>query len=149
MPGKYVKHKGQLYVAMYDYYKFDAENPPSIEEVTKRWAKDNDKPNNWSGLTIDYPLEEVWQYREYSRSPMGDSNLTKEEWAALNKSLKEKGWDREQPLMLLVGKNGVSKVGEGNHRLWVAKQLGLKNIPVRFGGFWKNVERGVGRGPVI
>jgi len=148
---KLIKYKGHLYVrARGDYYDFDTDNPLSIEDVAKKWAVDGDKPDYWGSFTVDYPLSEVWQYREYDRSPsFNRSNLTKEEWASLRSSLEEKGWDREEPAMMLFGKNGVAKLGEGNHRLWLAKELGMKTVPVRFAGFWQSVEPGVGRGSVI
>ena len=38
-----------------------------------------------------------------------------------------------------VGKNGVAKIGEGNHRLAVAKELGIEKVPVYF-LFYNNVE---------
>lgn len=143
---KFVR-KGSVPIrAMHDYYAFDEENPLSIEEVTKKWVQDHDKPNNWNGLRVYYPFDEVWKYREYNRDIQG--NLSEEEWADLRDSMKEHGWDKERPLMLLIGKNGVAKVGEGNHRLIVARELGIDKIPVSFGAFYKNVEPGVGRGRV-
>ena len=44
----------------------------------------------------------------------------------------------EEPLIVYLGKNGVAKIGEGNHRHEIALELGLPKVPVRF-IFWKNV----------
>ena len=150
MYGKYVKHRGQLYVrAFYDHYDFDTANPLSIEEVARRWAVDDERPDRWGSFTVKYPLEEVWKYREYDRVPGKDSMKTDEQWAELSKSMKVWGWDEDEPALMIFGKNGVAKLGEGNHRLWIAKELEMETIPVRFAGFWQAVEPGVGRGPVI
>jgi hypothetical protein len=99
--------------------------------------------------------DELWRYREYTwtRSsaageqvlsskgqkysdkwvflPDDDANVGVDKWDAMVANLKTKGWSRQDPLIFIVGKNGVGKVGEGNHRLAIAKELGIK-VPVRF-----------------
>ena len=44
----------------------------------------------------------------------------------------KKGYNPNYPIMLVVGRNGIVKIGEGNHRLAIAKQLGIKTVPVEF-----------------
>jgi len=145
-----IKYKGAIYIrAFYDHYDFDHHNPLPLEEVARRWAVEEARPDRWGSFIALYPLEDVWQYREYDRSPGGDSNLTAKQWEELEESMKLLGWNAKEPVVMVFGKDGVAKVGEGNHRLWLAKKLGYKKVPVTFGGFWKAVEPGVGRGPVV
>lgn len=47
--------------------------------------------------------------------------------------MRKHGWrEDEQPLLLFIGKEGNVKVGEGNHRLAIARELGMKKVPVKF-----------------
>jgi hypothetical protein len=118
------------------YYKTSASNPLPIPEVIKRWQQD-DKAydayvHGW------YPINDIWRYREYTWS-REEARRSPEEWDELKQQM-SKGWDKKDPLLLMVGKNGVAKVGEGNHRLAVAKELNFDKIPVRY-VFWRSVTK--------
>ena len=41
-------------------------------------------------------------------------------------------WDPKEPLQFEIGRKGGVKVGEGNHRLALAKELGISKVPVWF-----------------
>ena len=84
-----------------------------------------------------YSVKELEPYREYDWGPAKHRG-SQAEWDKLMNSIK-KGFDPEQPLVVQVGKNGVAKIGEGNHRLAVAKELGILQLPVYF-MFDHNVE---------
>ena len=46
----------------------------------------------------------------------------------LKKSIEEKGW-KPDPIMIWVDYLGTAKVAEGNHRIFIANQMGIKWIP--------------------
>ena len=120
-----------------DYYTIDPKNPPPIKDVLEDWI-DGKKAYDAGSLITghDFPyhgfysVEDLWPYREYdwhSEKHRGDQ----EEWDTLVASIK-KGFNPKYPIMVMLGKNGVAKIGEGNHRLSIAKQLGIKMVPVNF-----------------
>lgn len=84
-----------------------------------------------------YKPEDVWPYREYSWSRTR-SRRSETEWDDLSLSIQNDGWDKNNPAIVTVGKNGVAKVSEGNHRLAIAMQFGI-TVPVRF-EFWQTVD---------
>lgn len=53
-------------------------------------------------------------------------------WDKLVEYMKRCGWTPYDPAHMLFGANGEMKLGEGNHRVAVAKEIGLKVVPVRF-----------------
>lgn len=118
------------------YYRIDPGKPPAIKEVIRQWIKGNkaydDRPHAW------YPIEEVLPYREYKWS-REKARRSPEEWDELKQKIKNEGFDPENPIIVLVGKNGKAKIGEGNHRLAIAHELGLERVPVMF-MFYQNVD---------
>jgi hypothetical protein len=115
------------------YYRI-TEPPPPIKEVVRRWACSSDKA--YDG-TFWYDLDEVWPYREYywTRSTAREGS---KQWDALEASMERRGWT-ENPAHVIVGRNACAKVGEGNHRLSVARKLGIDRVPVTF-HFYQSVE---------
>jgi hypothetical protein len=133
----------QLGLGAHKYYAMTVQNPLSIAEVAKRWAKESDKAYDAPKPHVFwYPIDEVLKYREYDWSRTR-ARRDPEEWDALKEDMRESGWtapssSREKypgtidPAHIQVGKNGKVKVGEGNHRLAIAKELGIKLVPVQF-----------------
>ena len=148
------------------YYDLNLLNPtPSISYVIEEWMKGNKAYDPDSTYHAMYHSDEIWPYREYTWSedtasgkevfgkdmkpyqdkwhfvPMDDDGLIvgKSKWDFMLNELKTKGWNSRDPLYLEIGKNGVAKVGEGNHRLAIAKELGLR-VPVFF-AFKSHVEK--------
>jgi len=100
----------------------------SIQEIIDRWAKSNEKL--YDDVVHGYfSWEEVWPYREFSRDiqPKYEGDETLRE---LEQSIQEQGI--KSPLMVLIGKNGRALVGEGNHRLFIARKLDIQQVPVHF-----------------
>lgn len=90
-----------------------------IQKALKDWVEDGKKSPegpHW------FPPKELFKYREYLRRDRPD----------LKKSMTKKGFDPKYPIWLNFGQNGEVKIGEGNHRLKTAIQLGLDKIPVVF-----------------
>ncbi len=80
-----------------------------------------------------YPLGELYPYRDYDWTRK-HSRLSDRGWAALKRSLRTHGWLADAPAFLVIGKDGCVVVGEGNHRLAVARELDDPSllVPVHF-----------------
>lgn len=95
-------------------------------------------------MPVYLPVRELWPLREYtwtrdiSRSGFARVNGKTVsldgplKWDALKEDLRINGWDPKDPLHLEIGSEGGVKVGEGNHRLALAKELGMSKVPVEF-----------------
>ncbi len=119
------------------YYKIDPKSPPPIEDILDDWKEGNkayDAGSSITGLNLPYhgfySVEDLWKYREYDWSAEKHRG-SKEQWDTLVSSIK-KGYNPKYPILVIVGQNGVVKIGEGNHRLAIAKELGIKMVPVEF-----------------
>lgn len=133
-----------------EYYTIkNPNNPPSIKQVINTWQeKDYGKARD-AQVQAYYSVDELWPYREYTWT-REKARGGPENWDRIKKSLEAKGWDDNDPLILNIGRNGVAKVGEGNHRLAISKEIGLNKIPVQF--FYKDsvhVDPELKRDPVI
>lgn len=136
--------------ALAGYYAMNPDAPLSIREVATRWAKDGDKAHDArnDASVFWYPIEDVLPFREYLWS-RNDARRGSAGWDDLVASMRTHGWTTESdeyrtkgsidPAHVIVGRNGKVKVGEGNHRLAVARQLGLKRVPVRL-HFYQEVQ---------
>ena len=141
------------------YYDITRMNPqPTIENVISMWALGDKAYDPDEAYHAIYSPEEVWPYREYTWSAetargtevTGTDNVKYQDkwhfiplddeesivgdlkWDYMYQELKTKGWNRNNPAYIEVGKNGIAKVGEGNHRLAIAMELGIP-VPVLFG----------------
>lgn len=127
----------------------------SIQDVVERYVKYGDEVRG-SAPHAFYSVKDLWPLREYTwtrdtaRSghvPIesgGYMDLSgPEKWDWLMADMKRNGWRADQqPLILVVGKEGRVKVAEGNHRLAIARKLGLRKVPVVF-EFRRSVDNGV------
>lgn len=123
---------------------YDYEPGMTLETILDRWSVQRPGKDRYgnplprqklydSSMPVMFPIEEIWPYREYTRTRYAGFN-TPEEWDALVESMAAEGWDPEQPLHFIVYRNPerAPKVGEGNHRLAIARQLGIRSVPVWF-----------------
>lgn len=124
------------------YYEIDPQNPPSIREVLRRWASENqkayedEKQPDGRYYHARYFMTEIEPFLEYQWTREKARN-SPEEWDELKASLSTEGL--KSPLIIQVGKNFKAKVSEGNHRFAILKELtqekGLYSrvrVPVRF-----------------
>lgn len=143
------------------YYDLDPNNPLPLKDVIDGWVKCGLKAIEQDTFHAFYSPEELWKYREYTWSaetashedvigaddetypdkwrflPDEEENVGLAKWNKMLEKLKSKGWDPRQPAYFEIGKNGVAKIGEGNHRLAIAKKIGIR-VPVMF-AFKSNV----------
>lgn len=101
----------------------------SLGDTIKRWREHGDSMFD-DAQPVMIPVRDLWPYREYTWT-RHDSRLTPDEWDALKSSIR-RGWDPRAFIMVQIGREGGVKVGEGNHRLSIARELGIKELPVRF-----------------
>lgn len=73
--------------------------------------------------------KDLWPHRDYTRTAE-HGKLGRAEWDALKSSLKARGWDKDNPAHLDAGKGGSLRLGEGNHRLALAREAGIERVPV-------------------
>jgi hypothetical protein len=106
---------------------------PSTDDLEKWYREGKKRAQN--GLenykrTVEWvPVETMKRYMHVDRTAPDMSHYTEEDWAALKQSL-EQGWT--EPLMILYySKDRTAVLGEGNHRLAAAIQLGMDSVPVR------------------
>ena len=114
------------------YYYINVKNPPPIDDILETWVVNNaqiyDSCVN-QDTPVMYPTTDLTKYREYTPSELRDGPGT-ERYEMLKNSIAKSGI--KEPIILALGRNGVVKIGEGNHRHQIALDLGLKMIPVRF-----------------
>lgn len=116
----------------------------TIEGVVEKWALEGAKIRG-EGVHVWLDPKDVWPLREYTwtrdNSRAGvtyvDGKLVDlpgpQKWDALKEDLKKNGWRKDQqPVMVLVGKDGSAKVTEGNHRLAIAREIRMRKVPVQF-----------------
>ncbi len=106
----------------------------SVENCIKLYTEHNIKIDDY--VTIEFPTEQVYPFREYDRE-MNDGwtgKMTQDEYTALVKDVQENGIKEPGVLDIINNKDGTYEVrlGEGNHRLKIAMELGIKAYPLRF-----------------
>jgi hypothetical protein len=121
------------------YYKWK----PGLQlsEVLDRWASQGQKIYD-NSMPAFYTPRDLWPLREYTwtRDTARSGHAWVQgklvelpgplKWDAMKVDLKARGWDPKDPAHVDVGKDGNIKVGEGNHRLALAREIGLSKIPV-------------------
>lgn len=110
------------------YYKW--ETGVTLQTIIDRWQNMKQKMYD-SSMPLLISIDELWPYREYVRT-RDKGNRSPEEWDELKQNMSENGWNAKDPLIMNIGSDGGVKIGEGNHRIAIAKELGIKEVPVRF-----------------
>jgi len=134
---------------------YDLEPGTPLQTVIDRWQKrrpgvdqrGNPLPRQKAynrSMPGFYSVQELWPLREYTwtrdKARPGFARVQgksvelsgPEKWDALLEDMKTRGWDPGDPLQVDIGSDGGVKVGEGNHRLAIARKLGMTKVPVEF-----------------
>ena len=114
------------------YYRIDNKNPPSIEQILDCWVESRGyvyDSNVNTRKPAYYSTEELVPFREYKKEKLRRIHDS-EEYQELKSNIQENGI--REPIMIEFGKNGIAKIGEGNHRHQIAMELGIEVVPVRF-----------------
>lgn len=126
---QYIRSKNDLSVEMKERGYRDP-----VEAIIKLFAQHNTLVTD--DLEFQLPVQSLWGYREYDRTPKnGFTGLRSEdEFNELRDDIKRNGV--KSPIVFTIKRlssgNVEAYIGEGNHRILIAKQLGIKTIPVRF-----------------
>ncbi len=127
---RYMRSEKQLKKVIGDNY---STHKITIERIAQLAA--NHKIILVDNIVLDFKTKDVWPWREYTRDLTGDwsGGNTKSEIDKLRKDIQKNGI--KNPLMLHISRQdkGVNVyLGEGNHRLGLALELGIPKVPVRF-----------------
>ena len=117
------------------YYEVEPNDVPTVQEVLDCWVQNNTKMYERS-MPVMYDPADLSQYREFERGRLRNS-VEGKVYQELKQSIADEGI--KETLHIELGKNGVAKIGEGNHRHEIAMEVGLKSVPVTF-HFWQSVE---------
>lgn len=135
------------------YYALDSGLP--LQTVIDRWQKQRPGKDKRGApmprqkvydrtMPAQYTVRELWPHREYTwtrdkardgfakvkgKSVWLDGPL---KWDALLEDMRQRGWDPKEPLQFYIGDQAGEKIGEGNHRLALARELGMTKVPVWF-----------------
>jgi hypothetical protein len=101
-----------------------------LEDIWYDWMMQGKKPANRRGYMSTSELE---PFREYKRAQLRNSPRTKY-YRELKKDIERHGMD--EPVVLILGRDGHAYIGEGNHRHEIAKDLRIEFMPVEF-VFWQ------------
>lgn len=103
----------------------------TLDNIIKLYAEHDMKlTDNIS--EFEFTVKELDKYKEWKRTRT-DSNLTPEEWDTMKEDIKKHGIRDYGVVSLGQKRNGdvIAYIGEGNHRLAIAKELGIKKMKMR------------------
>jgi hypothetical protein len=127
----YVGSEQQLLAAIKDH----GGTQISVDAIVQLFAKHNFIVSD--NVQLDVPTEQVYKYREYDRETKDGftGTNTQEQYEKIKQDIQDSGI--KEPLMLRLGrKRGDGTVhvylGEGNLRLRIARELKIKQVPLRF-----------------
>ena len=83
-------------------------------------------------VILEFDVKDVYNYREYDWT-RSSARWGSEKWDELKDSIKKNGIKQYGVLSLYRDKKGNVEVfiGEGNHRITLAKEVGIRKIPMR------------------
>jgi len=106
----------------------------TLDSIIKIFANDNVKvADNFQPMIS---ISELWEIREYDRKMIDGftGKNTESEMKQLKADIKKNGIKEHGYVSIDRRKNGDVEVllGEGNHRLGIAKEVGIKEMPIMF-----------------
>ena len=113
---------------MANHYYISQKEPISIQDVVRNWTG-GEKPYDEPEEHATYPIDDVLEYRDFNWIEESEEK-SPEEYNKILQNIKELGII--EPVVIEVGINGQAVIVDGNNRLAVAKQLNIKEIPVKF-----------------
>ncbi len=141
------------------YYRIDANDPPSIEDISRAWSQEHKCVRTDVGVRMDsgatyqanLRLSDLMKFREYRWDAKNNRGYDNEKWTEFVSSIKNEGL--REPVMLMFGRDCKVRLGEGNHRIAALKQIideaGIKKVgyenvvvPTSF-IFWENCSYGI------
>jgi len=111
-----------------NHYYISQKEPISIKDVASNWTG-GEKPYDELEEHAVYPIDDVLEYRDFNWIEESEEK-SPEEYNKVLQNIKELGII--EPVVIEVGINGQAVIVDGNNRLAVAKQLNIKEVPVKF-----------------
>ena len=106
----------------------------TLDNIIKIFANGNVKVAD--NFTPMISISELWKVREYDRKMVDGftGKNTESEMKKLKADIKKNGIKEHGHVSIDRRKNGDVEVllGEGNHRLGIAKEVGIKEMPIMF-----------------
>lgn len=124
---EYLRSEGEVKKAVKEHF---GHSKITLDGVIRLFAEKKIKLAD--NFQLDYDIKEVNKYREYDRKPNEYGKRTPEEFEELKQDIKKNGIKQYGVLQMDRDKSGNLKVilGEGNHRLAIAKLLKIKSMPL-------------------
>jgi len=103
----------------------------TLDNIIKLYAEHDMKLTD-NLLEFEFTVKELDKYKEWKRT-RNDSNLSTDEWDEMKADIKKNGIRDYGVLGMYQKRNGdvLTYIGEGNHRLAIAKELGIKKMKMR------------------
>ena len=89
-------------------------------------TRKNSRPG---GVRMEYDSRKK---KSFKRQFPGEYYSGTVKWDLLYEDMKKNGWSCENPAVFKIRTNRKSRLWDGHHRLSIAKELGLEEVPVRF-----------------
>lgn len=134
------KYNGQKQEGFAEYIRSPAElkkaceGRVTLENIIKIFANGNLKISDSFQPMVE--IKELWKIREYDRKMVDGytGKNSESEMKKLKASIKKHGIKQYGHVSIDRRKNGDVEVllGEGNHRLNIAKEVGIKEMPIMF-----------------
>ena len=127
---QYVRSKSELIDVLKDKY-----GKGSIDHIVRLFAEHNILVAD--NVEINAPVNELYKYREYDRDMVNGwtGKATQEEYDDLKQQIAAEGIKQAATLDMTRNHDNGNvevKLGEGNHRLKIARELGIDTMPLRF-----------------
>lgn len=131
-PGSTEKRFKEYYRSISELKELLAGKPITLDNIIKLYATEFKAPAD--NVIYDLDINEVYTVREYSRSRDVFGKLEPEEYDELKDDIKKHGIKNYGIIELKRLPNGdvSALLGEGNHRLAIAKELKIKTMPIMF-----------------
>lgn len=105
----------------------------SVKNIALLYANHDIVPDD--SFIVNLRVDDLFEYREYDRDIEHDftGKMTSQEFAELKRSIEEHGIKHHGILRMVKEDTDVEVIlGEGNHRLKIARELGIETMPVGF-----------------
>jgi hypothetical protein len=131
-PGLKIKKFTEYYRSVGELKGLLGGKPITLPNIIKLYAMDYYAPAD--NVIYNLSVAEVNEVREYDRSRDVYGKMSPEEYDELKRNVGSKGIVNHGVIDMRRLPNGDVAVilGEGNHRLAIAKELGIKIMPIRF-----------------
>jgi len=112
------------------YYTVPKGTVVSLAEMHACWMFRGMKPEGYEALRFQVSVDEVWPWRLFRYRGLDQRDDAISYWDEMLASLRKDGWWPRNPLIIMPGRDGCITL-EGNHKLQMARELGITHVPAR------------------